>query len=161
MPPATNISNFLQLMSDVVNMGKLFFMSGGNITFSITQCFFTKSSLCDWSSIILIDCLALSKLVFPKSFKFRFIDELWFYKDFVNISTLSVKKPSIHNDIPRTFEIERITIFMFSLCIGLVTQLNDSALGVLKHHYITKRIRELLIGNSRFLIYNLLNQLLY
>ena len=26
-----------------------------------------------------------------------------------------------------------------------------------KHDYITKRIRELLIGNSRFLIYNLLN----
>ena len=61
----------------------------------------------------------------------------------------------------RTFKIERITIFIFSFCIGLVTQLNGPALGVLKHHYITKRIRELLIGNSRFLIYNLLNQLLY
>ena len=99
VPPASNISNFLELMSDVVNTGKLFFMSGGNITFSITQRFLTKSSLCDWSSIILIHCLALSKLVFPKSFQFRFIDELWFYKDFVNISTLSVKKPSIRNDI--------------------------------------------------------------
>ena len=61
----------------------------------------------------------------------------------------------------RTFKIERITIFIFSFCIGLVTQLNGPALGVLKHYYITERIRELLIGNSRFLIYNLLNQLLY
>ena len=61
---------------------------------------------------------------------------------------------------PRTFKIERITIFTFSFCIGLVTQLNGPDLGVLKHHNITKRIRELLIGNSRFLIYNLLNQLL-
>ena len=43
----------------------------------------------------------------------------------------------------------------------LGTQLNGPALGVLKHHYITKRIRELLIGNSRFLIYNLLVTLLY
>ena len=50
--------------------------------------------------------------------------------------------------------VRRTTIFIFSFCIGLVTQLNGSALGVLKHHYITKRIRELLIGNSRFLIYN-------
>ena len=57
--------------------------------------------------------------------------------------------------------IRRATIFIFSFCIGLVTQLNGSALGVLKHHYITKRIRELLIGNSRFLIYNSLKQLLY
>ena len=57
--------------------------------------------------------------------------------------------------------IRRTTIFIFSFCIGLVTQLNDSALGVLKLRYITKRIRELLIGNWRFLIYNLLNQLLY
>ena len=31
---------------------------------------------------------------------------------------------------------ERITIFIF---FWLVTQLNDSALGVLKHHYIAKR----------------------
>ena len=29
---------------------------------------------------------------------------------------------------------------------------------VLKHHYIAKRIRELLIGNSKFLIHNSLNQ---
>ena len=42
-------------------------------------------------------------------------------------------------------------IFIFSFCILLVTQLNGSALGVLKHHYITKRIRELFISNSRFL----------
>ena len=55
--------------------------------------------------------------------------------------------------------IRRTTIFIFSFYIGLVTQLNGSALGVLKHHYIIKRIRELLIGNSRFLIYNSLNQL--
>ena len=61
----------------------------------------------------------------------------------------------------RTFKTERITILIFSFCIGLVTQLNGPALGISKHHYITKRIRELLIGNSRFLIYNLLNQLLY
>ena len=39
--------------------------------------------------------------------------------------------------------IRRTTIFIFSFCIGLVTQLNGSALGVLKHHYITKRIHEL------------------
>ena len=60
----------------------------------------------------------------------------------------------------RTFKIERITIFILSFYLGLVTQLNDPALGVLKHHYITKRICEFLIGNLRFLIYNLLNQLL-
>ena len=30
----------------------------------------------------------------------------------------------------------------------------------LKHHYITNRIRELLIGNSRFLIQNFLGKLL-
>ena len=53
------------------------------------------------------------------------------------------------------------TIFISSFCIWLVPQVNGSALGVLKHHYITKRIRELLIGNSRFLIRNSLNQLLY
>ena len=56
---------------------------------------------------------------------------------------------------------ERITIFIFFFCIGLITQLNGPALGVLKHHYITKRIRETLIARSRFLIFNLLNQLLY
>ena len=61
----------------------------------------------------------------------------------------------------RTFKVERIIIFIFYFCIGLVTQINGPALGVLKHHNITKRIGELLIGNSRFLIYNLLNQLLY
>ena len=54
--------------------------------------------------------------------------------------------------------IRRAIIFIFSFCIGLVTQLNVSALGVLKQHYITKRIRELLIGNSRFLIYNSLKE---
>ena len=52
-------------------------------------------------------------------------------------------------------------MFIFSFCIELVKQLNGPTLGVLKHHYINKRICELLIGNSRFLIYNLLNQLLY
>ena len=56
--------------------------------------------------------------------------------------------------------IRRTSIFIFSFCIGLVTQLNGSALRVLKHHYIIKRIRELLIGNLRFLIYDSLNQLL-
>ena len=61
----------------------------------------------------------------------------------------------------RTFNIDRTTIFIFSFCKELVTQLNGSALGILKHHYITKKIRELLIGNPRFLIYNSLNQLLY
>ena len=55
----------------------------------------------------------------------------------------------------------RATVFIFSFCIGVVTQLNGSVLGVLKRYYITKIIRELLIGNSRFLIYNSLNQLLY
>ena len=54
--------------------------------------------------------------------------------------------------VASTFKIEMITIFIFSFCIGLVTQLNGPALGVLKHHYITKRIRELLIGNSRFFV---------
>ena len=62
---------------------------------------------------------------------------------------------------PRTFKIERITIFIFFFCIGLGMQLNSPALGVLNHHYIAKRIREFLIDNSRSLIYNLLNQLLY
>ena len=56
--------------------------------------------------------------------------------------------------------IRSTTIFIFSFCIELVTQLNGSALGVSEHHYIAKRIRELLIYNSRFLIYNSLNQLL-
>ena len=63
--------------------------------------------------------------------------------------------------IPRMFNIKRITILIFSFCMRLVTQLNGPALGVLKHHNITKGIRELLIRNSRFLIYNLLNQLFY
>ena len=52
----------------------------------------------------------------------------------------------------RTFKIEAITISIFYFCIGLVTQPNGPVLVVLKHHYITKRIRELLSGNSRFLI---------
>ena len=59
--------------------------------------------------------------------------------------------------MPRTFNIERITISILSFCIGLVTQVNGPALGVLKKHYITNRIRKLLIGNLRFLIYNWLN----
>ena len=49
---------------------------------------------------------------------------------------------------PRTFKVERITVCIFFFCIGLVTQLNGPGLGVLKHHYIIKRIHELLIGNS-------------
>ena len=61
----------------------------------------------------------------------------------------------------RAFKIGRITIFVFFFCIGLVTQLNDPALGVLKHHYITKGTHKLLLVNPRFLIYDLLNQLLY
>ena len=70
---------------------------------------------------------------------------------------LSKFSPKVYVE-PRTVKIERmITIFIFFFCIGLVTQLNGPALGVLKHHYITKRIRELLFGNSRFLIYNLSN----
>ena len=48
--------------------------------------------------------------------------------------------------------IRRSTIFIFSFCIGVVTQLNGSALGLIKHYHITKRIRELLIGNSRSLM---------
>ena len=71
------------------------------------------------------------------------------------------KCPSSMKLASGVFKIERITIFVFSFFIGLVTQLTNPALGVLKHHYIIKRIRELLIGDSRFLIYNLLNQLLY
>ena len=39
----------------------------------------------------------------------------------------------------RTFNIERSTIFIFSVYAGLVIQINDSDLGVLKHHYITKK----------------------
>ena len=49
---------------------------------------------------------------------------------------------------------------MFCFFIRFVTQLNRTALGVLRHHYLTKRICELLIGNSRFLIHNSLNQLM-
>ena len=61
----------------------------------------------------------------------------------------------------RTFNVERTTIFILSFCVGLATQFHGSASGLLKHHYITKIIRELLIGNSRFLIHILLNRLLY
>ena len=68
---------------------------------------------------------------------------------------------SIVDDEWVAFNIERATTVIFSFCIGLVTQLDGSALGVLKHHYIAKRIREPLIGSSRFLIYNSLNELLY
>ena len=60
----------------------------------------------------------------------------------------------------RTFNIERATIFIFPFCRGFVTWLNDSALSVLKHHFITRRIAELLIGNSAFFIQNLSTQLL-
>ena len=63
--------------------------------------------------------------------------------------------------LPSRFRVntERTTIFIFYCFIKLVTQLNGSALGVLKHHYNSKRIHELLIG--RFLIHDSLNQLLY
>ena len=40
------------------------------------------------------------------------------------------------SDKPRTFKIERITIFIFSFCIGLVTQLNGLALGVLPKEFV-------------------------
>ena len=66
--------------------------------------------------------------------------------------TLSFQTFSIKLEIYQGHYIRRTTIFIFSFCVGLVTQLNGSALGVLKHHYIAKRIRKLLIGNSRFLI---------
>ena len=39
--------------------------------------------------------------------------------------------------------------------------MTHSALGVLKDYYITKRICKLLISNSRFLIQNLLHQVLF
>ena len=43
---------------------------------------------------------------------------------------------------------------LYFLYITHVTQLNESALEVLKHYYITKRILERLIGNSRLIIIN-------
>ena len=57
---------------------------------------------------------------------------------------------------PKTFNIESKAIFVFSFCIGLVTQLNGSVLGVLKDNYVIKRTRKLAFGNSGFLIQNLL-----
>ena len=60
----------------------------------------------------------------------------------------------------RTFNVERAIIFHFHFCIEFLTLINESPLGVLKYHYITNRIRQLLIGNLRFLIQNLLSQLL-
>ena len=62
--------------------------------------------------------------------------------------------------LARACNIERTTIFIFSFCAELVIQLNGLTLGVLEHHYITKRIRELLIGNSSLLVHNSLDQLL-
>ena len=59
-----------------------------------------------------------------------------------------------------TFNIERTSICIFFFCIGLVALPNDSLWGVSKHHPVAKMIRELLSGNSRFLIQNLLNHLL-
>ena len=44
--------------------------------------------------------------------------------------------------LARTFNIEIATVFPFSFCVGLATWLNDSALGILKHRYITKVIRD-------------------
>ena len=56
-----------------------------------------------------------------------------------------------------TFSFKKTTIFLFFFCLGFAALLNDSALQILKQHYITKTIREFLIGNSRFLIQNMLN----
>ena len=61
---------------------------------------------------------------------------------------------------PSTLKMERTTIFIFFFCIELLTQFDGSVLGVLKHHYITKGICKLLIGNSIFLIHDSCNQLL-
>ena len=61
---------------------------------------------------------------------------------------------------PRNFDIERTAVFIFSFRKGPVTKLNDSAFKVLKNRCINKRIRGLLVGTFRFLIQNLLNQLL-
>ena len=62
--------------------------------------------------------------------------------------------------LARKCNIERTTNFISSFRAELMTQVNGLTLGVLKQHYITKRIRELLIGNSRLLVYSSLNQLL-
>ena len=67
-----------------------------------------------------------------------------------------IKQGSLQTS-PYTFDLALPAAF----AMYFVTQLNGLAFRVLKHHYITKRLRELLIANSRFLIYNLLNQLLY
>ena len=56
-----------------------------------------------------------------------------------------------------TFSFKKTTIFLFFFCLGFAALLNDSASQILKQHYITKTIREFLIGNSRFLIQNMLN----
>ena len=84
-----------------------------------------------------------------------------FYKKRFHLIYFSGNSFQIHCMYDQGRYIRRTTIFIFSFCVGLVTQLNGSALGVLKHHHITKRIRELLISYSRFLIYNSLNQLRY
>ena len=39
--------------------------------------------------------------------------------------------------------IEGAAMFFFSFCVGLVTELNNSTLGVLKHHYVAKRTHKL------------------
>ena len=58
------------------------------------------------------------------------------------------------SDLPRTFNTERTTYFnLYFLLLHMTYNTNDSALGVFKH-YITDRIRELLISNSRFIIHN-------
>ena len=54
--------------------------------------------------------------------------------------------------LTRTFEILKTTIFIFSFCIGFVTELRDLALGVLKHHYSIKRICETLINQFNQLL---------
>lgn len=58
------------------------------------------------------------------------------------------------------FNIETTNTFIFSFFIGLLTQFTNPVCGILKQLH-NKRIRELLNDNLRFLIQNLLNQLLY
>ena len=47
-----------------------------------------------------------------------------------------------------------------SFCIGFETELNDLALKVLKYSTLQKEFVRLLTGNLRFLIQNVLNELL-
>ena len=72
----------------------------------------------------------------------------------------SIIATSVLSLLERTFNIAKTTIFILSFCIGLITKLNDSALGILKRHYIAKIICELLIVNSKFETQNLSDRLL-